>query len=261
MRSLSFYKISPTENMTVLVTDPVPRADQSSLASRLMAYDSIGAEQVGFIEPAENPAARARLQMMGGEFCGNAAMSLAAVLAHEAGLTEGDFTLEVSGCPEPVTCRLESGPDGMTGTVSMPLPERLDAVENYPAVFLPGIVHLIAPASDFPRKDEAEVFLRRVCETLDTDAGLMLFNEAAMTMTPCVHVRGTDSAVWERGCASGTAALGAYLAARDGVSEIRVRQPGGSMTARAEYQSGRLAALSVTGSVRIAAKGVAMIYP
>ena len=79
---IKFVKINPTQNMTILVESPISRKDQPTIASQLMNYDSVFAEQVGFIEaPLFYPDSWARIQMMGGEFCGNATLSLAALLS------------------------------------------------------------------------------------------------------------------------------------------------------------------------------------
>ena len=97
---IEFIKTSPTQNMTVLVKTPVPREKQLALAERLIAYDSVYAEQAGYIEEPENPQAAKHLQMMAGEFCGNASLSLAAWLAQKDGLAAGEtreYLLEVSG--------------------------------------------------------------------------------------------------------------------------------------------------------------------
>ena len=67
---IQFIKTSPTQNVTILVLTQVPRASQPEIAAQLLRYDGVGGEQVGFLEPSQT--ARARLQMMGGEFCGNA---------------------------------------------------------------------------------------------------------------------------------------------------------------------------------------------
>ena len=67
MERLQIVKISPTENMTVLVETPVPGARHAEIAEKLMAYGGVNCEQVGYIEPPRDPAARARLQMMGGD--------------------------------------------------------------------------------------------------------------------------------------------------------------------------------------------------
>lgn len=65
---VKFIKASPTENMTLLIETPVAREKQLAVAERLIAYGSVYAEQAGYIEEAENPAAEKRLQMMAGEF-------------------------------------------------------------------------------------------------------------------------------------------------------------------------------------------------
>ena len=79
---LKFVKLNPTQNMTLLVESPLRREDYAKVADSIMAYESVYAEQVGFIErPGSGSKAVARLQMAGGEFCGNAAMSLAAYVA------------------------------------------------------------------------------------------------------------------------------------------------------------------------------------
>ena len=55
---------------------------------------------------------------MGGEFCGNASLSLGAVLAQRQG-REGTFTLRVSGADGPVTVDITKEHDGWRGRVSM----------------------------------------------------------------------------------------------------------------------------------------------
>ena len=111
--SIHYQKYSPTGNVTLLVTTPVPRKDQPGIAARLLGPGGVGGEQAGFIEPAGDARCPARLQMMGGEFCGNATMSLGAMLARERDLTDGealDLMLEVSGLDAPVPCRITGCP-------------------------------------------------------------------------------------------------------------------------------------------------------
>ena len=89
--TLQYTVIDPTKNITLLVTTPVPRAHYARIASHLLAREK-DAEQVGFLEPSDGQ--DAGLRMMGGEFCGNATMSLGAWLCR--GETEGvarHFTL------------------------------------------------------------------------------------------------------------------------------------------------------------------------
>lgn len=78
---IQYLLADPTKNITVLVTTPVSRALQPELASLLLDLEP-EAEQVGFVETAAD--GQMRLQMMGGEFCGNATMSFGAWLCRRA---------------------------------------------------------------------------------------------------------------------------------------------------------------------------------
>ena len=265
---LHFAKLNPTENMTILVTDPVPRAQHSAVAEALMAYASVGGEQVGFLEEATLPGARMRLQMMGGEFCGNATMSLAALLAFRENLPSGGeavYPLEVSGTDGIVPCRIQRSGDVCRGTVCMPLPEEIREVDfpdgvRCPVVFFPGIAHAIVREGVL-RSSDAPRCIPRWCEACETDAlGIILADDALDRIRPLVYVRSTGSSVWERGCGSGTAALGAYLAhERRGDAALDVAQPGGTIRVEAKWDGERVSRLEISGDVRLAATGEAWI--
>lgn len=260
---LNFAKLSPTQNMTILVRDAVPRARQSDVAARLMAYGSVGAEQVGFLETPSLPGARLRLQMMGGEFCGNASMSAAALLALEDGLADGEervYPLEVSGAEGLVNCRIARRGEGYLGTVRMPLPRSFAQVGGYPAVLFDGIVHVLVPENEMTDA-QAEVFAAQRCAELGADAlGVLLIDREKSAFRPLVYVRATDGAVWEHGCGSGTAALGAHAAQlRQEDVSLSFEQPGGRMQVRALWREGRVAQIEISGEVRIAAVGEAWI--
>lgn len=263
---ISFVKLSPTQNVTVLATSPVPRAEQPAAAAKLLAYDGVGGEQAGFLEKPAHSAARARLQMMGGEFCGNAAMSLGAYLAWQDGLADGaseEYLLEVSGAEGLVSCRVERRGDAFAGTVRMPLPTGIgraklpcDAGEiGLARVDLPGITHLVAPMDGLSR-EEIQRRIRQWNGEIRADAlGVLRWDEAAGRMEPIVYVPETDSAVWERGCGSGSAAYGAAMAWKTGREvEIPVRQPGGTITVRAGEKG-----VSIRGKVKIVMRGEAYV--
>ena len=75
---LNCYKINPTGNVTLIVEGAVPVEQQAALAAELMKRDT-EAEQVGFLSKPQRFGSAAALRMMGGEFCGNAAISAAAL--------------------------------------------------------------------------------------------------------------------------------------------------------------------------------------
>ena len=263
---LSFLKYSPTQNMTLLFPEPLPREQQAAAAAALIAYEGVYAEQAGFIEPPTLPGARLRLQMAGGEFCGNATMCLGAYLAREEGLNIGEsrnYLLEVSGADAPLCCKVETlGENEWRGEVTLPGTARLTSVtlpdgRCFPLVCLPGISHIIAPQSRLSMA-EAEKLLPQLCRELETDAlGIMLTkDESCREITPLVYVKEIDSLYPERGCASGTAAVGAYLANRNGKEmTMDVAQPGGVLQVCACPEG----ALRIAGKVKLVAEGEAYI--
>ena len=264
---LSFVKLSPTRNITILVTDPVPRSMHASLAEKLMDGDCVGSEQVGYLEDPSLPGARARLQMMGGEFCGNASMSLAAWLAYCDGLQDGiqtELPLEVSGAEGLVTCNILRRGDAFEGTVAMPVPTCIREEEfgkmRFPVVHLPGISHAIVPESALT-PGQAKACIAQWCEQLDAEAmGILLLNEVWDEFIPLVYVRSTGSAVWEHGCGSGSAAIGAYAASmrRENIC-LKLSQPGGSIRVEAAQQEGTVTGLKITGTIRITVQGTTWV--
>lgn len=254
--NLNYTIYDPTRNITLLVTTPVPRSRQPKLAAELMARRP-DVEQVGFLEPPTLPRAQIRLQMMGGEFCGNAAMSTAVYLLQRDGLScETPVALEVSGQEGVLSCKLDKQGDVFWGTVGMPLPDKLGTAElpglgTVPAVFFPGIVHCIVP-SGYMVRAEAEASIRPLCASVRADAcGILLFDSALGAFTPLVYVASTDTAVWESGCGSGSAALATHLAAESHKGQtVSLRQPGGIIIASAAWDGTAVTALSITGKVR-----------
>ena len=68
--TIDYLVADPSGNTTILVLTPVAKAQHSSLAAQLLALPGIEAEQVGYVSrEAGKPL---RVDMMGGEFCGNA---------------------------------------------------------------------------------------------------------------------------------------------------------------------------------------------
>lgn len=255
MNSIRYVTLDPTGNLTCLVLDPVPEENRAAVTAALMSR----CEQVGYLQETNAPRAKARLQMMGGEFCGNASMATAAWLAREDGAAgETVVPLEVSGIGEVLDCRVRPLPDGCwEGTVAMPpvLAVREETVQGRKAalVRLEGIVHLILENQPM-EKAEAEAFLRCFAGTVqEPAAGLLLWDSERRFMKPLVLVKESGTLVWETGCGSGTTAVGAWLALRraDGVTRSAISQPGGTILAEAEAADGQIRSVRITGRVRI----------
>jgi diaminopimelate epimerase len=276
---LHFIKCNPTENMTILVMDPVPAELRTDIASRLLAQKHLHAEQVGFVEKPHDTlnGSVVRLQMMGGEFCANATRSLAAVLAFKdypgSEVQQGGliYRLEVSGVEHPLDCRVFKLPGKETAYVSevrLPLPVKQETIilmhgtksVSGKLVVFPGISHLIVNKNEIDNPEEFfQLVKKQLSDRQDDAIGVMFYDNSRSYMEPLVWVRATDTLYWERGCGSGTAAVGAMLAAQkqDNVQK-QIFQPGGVLEITAEWQ-GAVTALSLSGEVELVAEGIAYL--
>lgn len=253
---LNYVLMDPTGNMTILVETPVPAASQPFCASRLLALEP-AAEQVGFVSASGGPGCDSALRMAGGEFCGNAAMSAAVLYAMRRGMPDSSrVRILVSGAETPVPVKLRQLSDGgFFCEAALPGPRRVGEYAGLPLVELPGISHLIVTTP--MEKRAAETAVREYSAGLRAEAlGLMLLDEAAGTLTPLVYVPGIDTLFWENSCASGTAAVGIYLARREGQSVTRtLAEPAGSLSVSASPGGSVL----LRGTVRLTRVGSAWI--
>lgn len=255
-----YILLDPTGNVTILVRTSVPAGLQPAVAARLMALEP-AAEQVGFISREEGY--DMALRMAGGEFCGNASMSAAAVAAMEEGRAEGRMKLRVSGAFSPVMAEVKEGSGGIWhGTVDMPRPAAVEEADlpgagRQPVVVFDGISHIILKEK-MPR-EKAEEMAVAWCSCLGADAvGLMFLDEEEAALTPLVYVPAAGTLFWENSCASGTSAVGVYLAARAKEPvRLTLRQPGGSLTVEAHPEG----TVRLTGTVRLIRRGSAEVDP
>lgn len=278
LMEVDFVKISPTQNMTILVTSPVDRELYGEITEKIMAYDHVHAEQVGFIEKPMDPNAAARLQMAGGEFCGNASISLCAYLLWNAKLECGgssapdkySIPIECSGLNELLYCDITKKDNYFLGKINMPVPKTVEnfdikiAGKNYslPVVYMPGISHIIAETEklDIDKNLFAETLIENNSSFTDVEAFGVMFYEKPDTITPFVYTSQVGSKVWERGCGSGSAALGAYLAITAGKSiTVDVKQPGGVITVGVDITNERISGIRVESKIKIVAYGKAII--
>ena len=248
---LRYVLLDPTKNYTILVRTPVPVSQQPVAAARLMQAEPL-AEQVGFL--AGGDGRHICFRMAGGEFCGNAAMSAAVLRAADAQETDANFTVEFQQAGTCVTVSVQSNADGSyTGTVLMPQPQSvayraLPGGKRLPVVTFAGIAHVVVQSP--MEKAQAEKLAPIWCEALQTQAvGIMRYDCETDRLTPLVYVPSADTLYWENSCASGTAAVGCFLAQQtDKPFEKSIKQPGGVLRIRSDGKGG----LCLTGTVRIA---------
>ena len=258
MTTLHYYMIDPTKNITALAETPVPPASRPFAAARIMAEEP-DCEQVGFVY--RNAAGEPCLDMAGGEFCGNASMSAAVLYLLRKGRDGGEVTVHVSGTPEPVPITAERGPDGTwRGGVVMPKPlsvgrERFSDGTEWPVVRFPGITHVILETEMV--QTEAERLAPVWCRELESEAlGLMFLDRERGILKPLVYVPSADTLFWESSCASGTTAVGAYLAAESGTAvRMPLKQPGGALEIEADPDG----KLILKGTVRLVRQAAVQI--
>lgn len=271
---VDFVKLSPTRNMTLLVTSRHAVDEYQAIASQLLSAGHVHAEQVGFVNTPTSAQAQVRLDMAGEEFCGNACMALAALTAAEVGLDIGartEVVVDASGTESAVTCRVEHRDPGYYCELTMPLPSRVEphpfpgvSADRTALVRYPDAVHLVVECAPHDQvvRDRARAAAVHLGATERVPVvGVMLYDPVRRELAPLVNVPSLSSIVWERSCGSGTAALGAYLATRSG-GPVRtsVHQPGGSMQVEAEAGTDGVRALRIGGHVGIVAEGTAYVH-
>ncbi len=268
-REIEFVKVSPTQNMTLLVRTEHPVEEYRSIATAIMSAGHVHAEQVGFVRKPTMPEADVGLHMAAGEFCGNACMALAAVSAAEDGPGAGsaEVVLETSGAEHLVRCRVERRSPDFLCELAMPLPRRVERCEGgggAALVLYEDSLHVVVETERVDRqtRDRAQATAVRLGKSWGVPLiGVMVYEPRRHRLTPLVHIPSLGCMVWERSCASGTAALGAHLAhTQRGPVATAVTQPGGTMHVTARCERGRLADLTVAGSVRIVAEGTAYVH-
>ncbi|WP_416147602.1 diaminopimelate epimerase [Salipaludibacillus sp. HK11] len=271
---IDFIKFNPTQNMTILIKTNYPVEKYKLIASKIMAYDNVYAEQVGFIQKSINNKAAAHLQMAGGEFCGNACMTLATYIASEIGLKKNHLTeilLEVSGTDKLIMCQVKRNVEEYHCQVTMPIPEKVEQKTvkyggsslNMTIIRYQECIHIVLEVDKFSKeiKKKAQSLAKLLGVTLGSKLiGVLLYKPKSDELVPLIYVPHLDSMVWERGCGSGTASVGAYLAWKSqGEITAKLRQPGGTINVFADYYEGVFTNLKIEGAVRIVAKGKAFI--
>ncbi|MBO5496451.1 MAG: hypothetical protein J5967_03535, partial [Oscillospiraceae bacterium] len=164
--------------------------------------------------------------------------------------------LRVSGAEQPVEVTLEPETAGsFRAGVRMPPAREITERElafggrrgRLPVVRMEGISHgILTPGSVFfeLRQDRiaAEQAARAWCGELEAEGlGLMFLEGEApsVRLTPLVYVPGSGTVFWENSCASGSSAVGMYLAAQTGAPvQFELQQPGGVLRVTSDPDQG-----------------------
>ncbi len=257
----NYLMADPSGNTTAFVWADFAPDRRAAAARRVM--DVLRVEQVAFVHGG-------RMDMMGGEFCGNASRSFALVQALYRG--EGVFsalreprveTVAVSGADHPLEVTLRRKDGRLWAAVEMPLPTAILPLEDAvlgrcTLVQYPGISHFMLeniPWQEAHLSAARRLLRRNVPPGPARDCFGLLYVHSGR-MRPLVCVEATRTRVWESSCASGTCAVAAAQAfSAKATADLELFQPGGSLTTKAEWREGRLAALMLEGPVDFPAHG------
>ncbi len=241
----------PAGNLTAFVLTPVHAARRAALASALMRI--CGAEQAAFIDEASLLSPLPRMEMMGGEFCGNATRAFGLYAARRRARGEKSLLVSVSGAREPVLVTLGPGRDEAAARMPLPLGEAEAAFMGRcaPIVRMEGISHAVL-LDEAPSPALAEAALAAMPPD---DAQGVLFVQGER-MTPLVYVAATGTRVWESSCGSGSVALAWLLgkALPDGEHAFSFEEPGGRLHVTLRLQGGRAVSAQMGGRVTLGAE-------
>lgn len=290
---IAFAKLSPGGNTTILLDMPAPEGPmRASLANALMHPLHLGGEQVGYMNM--DGVSLPSLEMMGGEFCGNAARSFAAVLVMRGhpsiawdetkNLYFGHIRVSGANGPVPVSVSAREVPasfcahvGGMRmayeASVRVSVPQEvagfLHRVESgMDVVALEGITHVLLDAARHPMSADYSGQCARIRAALGLElaeaVGCIWYTreESGLRIDPVVWVRGTQSTHYETGCGSGSVALGLLETVRTGSAfSGHVLQPSGqTICASIEYSpEGGFSGAWIGGEVRLVAEGQTLL--
>lgn len=248
----------PAKNITVFVLDDIDRNLYKSVARDILENTNYGAEQVGFVKK-PIMGGDIRLEMMGGEFCGNASRSIGMLFATQNNIKKGNVLVEITGSDIPLNTSVDL--DKGTSKIEMPIPKKIENIEvqglgEFPIVIIDGINHIIAE-NIAATEANFELFKKAVYENYDIEAfGVMFFDREKEYITPVVYVKDTDTTFFESSCGSGTLATVSYLGKdlKDGHLKYNINQPGGTIEAEIYKENGKIKKITIGGVVKLSSK-------
>lgn len=251
-REYTVAVLDPAGNVTAIVCSDVPAAERARVAAQILRLPELGIEQVAFLT-APRSGGEIRLEMMGGEFCGNALRCAGFYQALRNGAQGKSCVFaEISGADgvQPVMADTAEG----TASTVMPLPLSVQSAGwadvQAARVTFAGITHFVI---DCAQPDETLV-QRAIAAAPEASAvGAIFLDRAHGSIKPVVFVRETASCVAENSCASGSVAAAVVLTAdfADGITEIGIGQPGGTLEVGVQRTDGAVTGLSIGGVVRL----------
>lgn len=223
--------LRPAGNDQLLIKGIVKKEDRRAINDE-MIQQFPNVEQVSFyaFDKKNNIA---RLELAGGEFCGNATRSLAYLLLNGK---PGKLSIQVSGTKQLLTAGIKK-PN--TAFAQMPIFYDFSCVKKLNEylfrVDLEGITHLIYKKSTIKKtrvelKKLAKEILKKENLLLSVPAAGVMFIEKinnGFLLKPVVWVRDIETILYETACASGTAAVALWYSLQNNnqITNVSLRQP------------------------------------
>ncbi len=262
---IHYIKADASGNTIAMVKDNIDRKDYAKIGAALIADEHAEIERAGFIEKPQNKTSRARLQMMCGEFSGNALRCFAAylLLSDKYAPTTGmiKVPVEISGNEGTENVIIIPGDKkSCVAVAEMPLPKNIYHADNkylgkVSVVEYEGIAHLVMwdaitpePRLIIPAKEILESYgITSPC------IGLMFFDRTKKSLSPLVFIEQTKTALRESSCGSGTAAVVCALSSMLGsvIPDLPISQPGGVLRSAVTFDGTKIINCSLTGQIVI----------
>ena len=224
LEDIKYIKFTPGGNNTaLLINNNYENNEKKLINDYILGFDK-SIEQVGFISNSEY-----RLDMAGGEFCGNATRSATMYYLNNK---QGNIKINVNG-----KYLLNSGIDEEGLVYSeMPIIKNTKQIEeidkNIYSVKLDGIVFLVTEKEidlkDKKLKEYSLNLLKKYKLTKYKASGVIILENNKIK--PIVYVKDINTLFIETACGSGTAAVGIYKSFISKKSvELDVIQPSGKI--------------------------------
>lgn len=282
---INFLKVNSSNNMIVLILDPLPRNVQNDIATEVMKDTNIGAEKVAFIEtvnkvgPNGSVNSYLHLQMMGGELCSNSPRALAAIMHYRdyPELTKDDncctVDIHISGICDLVRCSVEQTKISHIYNTEIihPLPVNTSEIElalnsksiDALRVDFEGITHFIVDENDVDNKTEVYDMIKfYMSDENYYSFGILFYDNYEKHLTSLIYVKDTNSLVWEKSCGTGAAAIAFAISQKTKSNlSMEIRQPGGILKTNVLYNehSESITKIKIKGPVKLVAQGTLLI--
>lgn len=247
----------PSGNTTAIIFDQMSGYGPKALNQQIMQAwksqkpDQPEIEQCCTIAKPQDPDAIARIEMFGGEFCGNATRSALWLVADGQRRTG---LVEVSGVDRPLIFSVRD----KEVMLEMPLPKDGELVRQVPEgllVQLDGIAQLVANKPEQTPRQLLTSLLQQNKYNLAAQpcVGVCFYDQASRKAQFCVWIKEVDTIFDETACGSGTCAIGVAQAWETGRSTtLDVIQPSGEViNTEAVCKPGGVDASFITGAVKI----------